>query len=114
MLAREFDSVTPENEMKWAVVEPNRGQFNWWGADAIVNRGVALTPGFSGVAFLLRIRRASISGLRGRVRGAVVARPLGGKRSHAPVNARGSASWRGACGLDAANPVSRAARRCLN
>ncbi|WP_086664701.1 endo-1,4-beta-xylanase [Lentzea kentuckyensis] len=37
VLTREFDSVTPENEMKWAVVEPNRGQFNWSGADAIVN-----------------------------------------------------------------------------
>ncbi|HEX8867440.1 MAG TPA: endo-1,4-beta-xylanase [Lentzea sp.] len=37
VLTREFDSVTPENEMKWAVVEPNRGQFNWSGADQIVN-----------------------------------------------------------------------------
>ncbi|MEU0877149.1 endo-1,4-beta-xylanase [Lentzea sp. NPDC005914] len=37
VLTREFDNVTPENEMKWAVVEPNRGQFNWGGADAIVN-----------------------------------------------------------------------------
>jgi len=37
VLTREFDNVTPENEMKWAVVEPNRGQFNWSGADAIVN-----------------------------------------------------------------------------
>lgn len=37
VLTREFDSVTPENEMKWAVVEPNRNQFNWSGADAIVN-----------------------------------------------------------------------------
>jgi endo-1,4-beta-xylanase len=37
VLNREFDNVTPENEMKWASVEPNRGQFNWSGADAIVN-----------------------------------------------------------------------------
>jgi endo-1,4-beta-xylanase len=37
VLTREFDSVTPENEMKWGVVEPNRGQFNWSGADTIVN-----------------------------------------------------------------------------
>ena len=33
----QFNSVTPENEMKWGVVEPNRGQFNWSGADQIVN-----------------------------------------------------------------------------
>jgi endo-1,4-beta-xylanase len=37
VLTREFDNVTPENEMKWGVVEPNRGQYNWSGADAIVN-----------------------------------------------------------------------------
>lgn len=37
VLTREFSSVTPENEMKWAVVEPNRNQFDWSGADAIVN-----------------------------------------------------------------------------
>ncbi|QFU89119.1 endo-1,4-beta-xylanase [Amycolatopsis sp. YIM 10] len=36
-LTREFDSVTPENEMKWASLEPNRGQYNWSGADSIVN-----------------------------------------------------------------------------
>ncbi|MBP2479630.1 endo-1,4-beta-xylanase [Crossiella equi] len=36
-LTREFDSVTPENEMKWAITEPQRGQYNWGGADAIVN-----------------------------------------------------------------------------
>jgi endo-1,4-beta-xylanase len=35
--AAQFNSVTPENEMKWGVVEPNRGQFNWSGADQIVN-----------------------------------------------------------------------------
>ncbi|MFI6094639.1 endo-1,4-beta-xylanase [Lentzea sp. NPDC051213] len=37
VFTREFDSITPENEMKWAVVEPNRGQFDWSGADTIVN-----------------------------------------------------------------------------
>jgi endo-1,4-beta-xylanase len=36
--AAQFNSVTPENEMKWGVVEPNvQGQFNWSGADQIVN-----------------------------------------------------------------------------
>jgi len=33
---REFDAVTPGNEMKWGTVEPNQGQFNWTGADQIV------------------------------------------------------------------------------
>jgi endo-1,4-beta-xylanase len=36
VLTREFDNVTPENEMKWGVVEPVRGQPDWSGADAIV------------------------------------------------------------------------------
>jgi endo-1,4-beta-xylanase len=36
--AAQFNSVTPENEMKWGVVEPNtQGQFNWSGADQIVS-----------------------------------------------------------------------------
>ena len=34
--AREFNSITPANEMKWASVEPARGQFDWSGADATV------------------------------------------------------------------------------
>jgi endo-1,4-beta-xylanase len=34
--ASQFDQVTPENEMKWQVVEPQQGQFDWSGADAVV------------------------------------------------------------------------------
>ena len=26
-------SITPENQMKWAIVEPRQGEFNWDGAD---------------------------------------------------------------------------------
>lgn len=37
VLTREFDSVTPENAMKWAVVEPRPDQHDWSGADAVVN-----------------------------------------------------------------------------
>ena len=33
---REFNSVTAENVMKWEVVEPTRGAYDWSGADALV------------------------------------------------------------------------------
>ncbi|MGP4046760.1 endo-1,4-beta-xylanase [Streptomyces sp. 2A115] len=33
---REFNSVTAENVMKWEVVEPARGTYDWSGADALV------------------------------------------------------------------------------
>jgi endo-1,4-beta-xylanase len=36
-LNTEFNSVTPENEMKWDALEPNRNQFNWGNADRIFN-----------------------------------------------------------------------------
>jgi endo-1,4-beta-xylanase len=32
----QFSSVTPGNEMKWQVVEPTRGVFNWSAADRLV------------------------------------------------------------------------------
>jgi len=34
--AREFDSLTPENEMKWYQVEPQPGQFDWKPGDRLV------------------------------------------------------------------------------
>ena len=34
--AREFNSITPANAMKWASVEPERGEFDWSDADATV------------------------------------------------------------------------------
>ena len=33
----QFSVLTPENEMKWQVVEPQQGQFDWTGADNLVN-----------------------------------------------------------------------------
>jgi len=39
-LGAEFNSVTPEDAMKWAVVEPVRGQYNWQQADQIVDFAV--------------------------------------------------------------------------
>jgi endo-1,4-beta-xylanase len=35
--AEQFSVLTPENEMKWQVVEPQPGTFNWTGADNLVN-----------------------------------------------------------------------------
>jgi endo-1,4-beta-xylanase len=35
--ASQFSVLTPENEMKWQVVEPTQGNFNWTGADNLVN-----------------------------------------------------------------------------
>lgn len=35
-LAREFNMVEPENAMKWTVIEPARGQFNFGPGDAVV------------------------------------------------------------------------------
>jgi endo-1,4-beta-xylanase len=36
VLNREFNNVTAENAMKWESIEPQRGVFDWSGADAIV------------------------------------------------------------------------------
>jgi endo-1,4-beta-xylanase len=33
----QFDLYTPENEMKWQIVEPEQGVFDWTGADNLVN-----------------------------------------------------------------------------
>jgi endo-1,4-beta-xylanase len=35
--ADQFSVLTPGNEMKWQVVEPSQGTFNWTGADNLVN-----------------------------------------------------------------------------
>ncbi|MEU6668002.1 non-reducing end alpha-L-arabinofuranosidase family hydrolase [Streptomyces sp. NPDC046727] len=37
ILGREFNAVTPENEMKWDTTEPSRGSFNFGPGDQIVN-----------------------------------------------------------------------------
>ena len=37
VLAAEFDSVSPENQMKWEFVEPERGVYDFGPADAIVD-----------------------------------------------------------------------------
>jgi endo-1,4-beta-xylanase len=37
VLTQEFSSLTPENALKWDILEPARGQYNWANADALVN-----------------------------------------------------------------------------
>lgn len=37
-IAAQFSTVTPENEMKWELVEPSRGEFDFGPADEIVDR----------------------------------------------------------------------------
>ncbi|WP_031526498.1 endo-1,4-beta-xylanase, partial [Streptomyces sp. NRRL F-5123] len=41
ILDREFNMITPENEMKWDTTEPSRGNFNFGPADQIVNHAQA-------------------------------------------------------------------------
>ncbi|GGU50242.1 non-reducing end alpha-L-arabinofuranosidase family hydrolase [Streptomyces violascens] len=41
ILDREFNMITPENEMKWDAIEPSRGKFNFGPADQIVNHAQA-------------------------------------------------------------------------
>ncbi len=41
ILDREFNMITPENEMKWDYIEPSRGSFNFAPADTIVSHASA-------------------------------------------------------------------------
>jgi hypothetical protein len=36
LATEQLGSVTPENQMKWAIVEARQGEFNWDGADKLV------------------------------------------------------------------------------
>ncbi|GLY99600.1 endo-1,4-beta-xylanase [Actinoplanes sp. NBRC 103695] len=52
ILTSEFNSVTPENEMKWDATEPSRGSFNYSGGDRILNQGIAMGAKVRGHALL--------------------------------------------------------------
>ncbi|AEV83905.1 endo-1,4-beta-xylanase [Actinoplanes sp. SE50] len=40
ILTREFNAVTPENEMKWDATEPSQGRFTFTNGDRILNQGL--------------------------------------------------------------------------
>ena len=40
IVGREFNTVTPENVMKWALVEPTQGTYDWAAADRLVDFAV--------------------------------------------------------------------------
>ncbi|MEU8235524.1 endo-1,4-beta-xylanase [Actinoplanes sp. NPDC048967] len=52
ILNSEFNSVTPENEMKWDATEPSRGSFNYSGGDRILNQGISMGAKVRGHALL--------------------------------------------------------------
>lgn len=37
VLANQFNSISPENEMKWSFINPTRGHYNWDTLDRLVN-----------------------------------------------------------------------------
>jgi endo-1,4-beta-xylanase len=41
ILTREFNAVTPENEMKWDATEPSQGRFTFTNGDRILNQGLS-------------------------------------------------------------------------
>ena len=42
ILTREFNAVTPENEMKWDATEPSQGNFTYANGDRILNQGISM------------------------------------------------------------------------
>ena len=52
IVAREFNMITPENEMKWDATEPSRGSFNFTSGDAILNRATSIGARTRGHALL--------------------------------------------------------------
>jgi endo-1,4-beta-xylanase len=52
ILTSEFNSVTPENEMKWDATEPSQGNFSYGNGDRILNQGVSMGAKVRGHALL--------------------------------------------------------------
>ena len=52
ILTTEFNSVTPENEMKWDATEPSQGTFSYGNGDRILNQGSSMGAKVRGHALL--------------------------------------------------------------
>jgi endo-1,4-beta-xylanase len=52
ILSTEFNSVTPENEMKWDATEPSQGRFTYTNGDRVLNQGLAQGAKVRGHALL--------------------------------------------------------------
>ncbi|MCU7730127.1 endo-1,4-beta-xylanase [Actinoplanes sp. KI2] len=52
ILNREFNAVTPENEMKWDATEPSQGRFTYTNGDRILNQGISMGAKIRGHALL--------------------------------------------------------------
>ena len=52
LLTTEFNSVTPENEMKWDATEPSQGRFTYTNGDRILNQGISMGAKVRGHALL--------------------------------------------------------------
>ncbi|MFI7542242.1 endo-1,4-beta-xylanase [Actinoplanes sp. NPDC049599] len=52
ILTTEFNSVTPENEMKWDATEPSQGRFTYTNGDRILNQGSSMGAKVRGHALL--------------------------------------------------------------
>jgi endo-1,4-beta-xylanase len=128
LATEQLGCVTPENQMKWANVEPRRGDFNWDGADKLVefakSRGQKirghnlvwhlqlpswLTGGAFGPAELQKLMVDHIAVEAGRYKGAIYAWDV----VNEPFTDDGAwrkSIWFGAMGADYVAIALRAAR----
>ncbi|GAA2512950.1 endo-1,4-beta-xylanase [Winogradskya humida] len=59
ILTREFNAVTPENEMKWDATEPSQGRFTYTNGDRILNQGLSNGSKVRGHALLWHAQQPS-------------------------------------------------------
>src|SRR5690349_15488618 len=59
ILTTEFNSVTPENEMKWDATEPSQGRFTFTNGDRILNQGLSNGSKVRGHALLWHAQQPS-------------------------------------------------------
>src|SRR3954462_2085936 len=52
ILTREFNAITPENEMKWDATEPSQGRFTSTNGDRILSQGQSMGAKIRGHALL--------------------------------------------------------------